>query len=113
MVRPRRFALLLSAFLPLAAWAQDAQVAFGGLRQDTTLPVEVKAESLTVNQTDGSATFTGNVLVGQGEMRLAAQTVRVEYAADGKSIAKLHATGGVTLASPTDAAEFERGRLCG
>ena len=88
MVRPRRFALLLSAFLPLAAWAQDAQVAFGGLRQDTTLPVEVKAESLTVNQTDGSATFTGNVLVGQGEMRLAAQTVRVEYAADGKSIAK-------------------------
>jgi lipopolysaccharide export system protein LptA len=105
MVRPRRFALLLSAFLPLAAWAQDAQVAFGGLRQDTTLPVEVKAESLTVNQTDGSATFTGNVLVGQGEMRLAAQTVRVEYAADGKSIAKLHATGGVTLASPTDAAE--------
>lgn len=106
MVRPRRFALLLSAFLPLAAWAQDAQVAFGGLRQDTTLPVEVKAESLTVNQTDGSATFTGNVLVGQGEMRLAAQTVRVEYAADGKSIAKLHATGGVTLASPTDAAEL-------
>ncbi len=105
MVRPRRFALLLSAFLPLAAWAQDAQVAFGGLRQDTTLPVEVKAESLTVNQTDASATFTGNVLVGQGEMRLAAQTVRVEYAADGKSIAKLHATGGVTLASPTDAAE--------
>lgn len=105
MVRPRRFVLLLSAFLPLAAWAQDAQVAFGGLRQDTTLPVEVKAESLTVNQTDGSATFTGNVLVGQGEMRLAAQTVRVEYAADGKSIAKLHATGGVTLASPTDAAE--------
>lgn len=105
MVRPRRFVLLLSAFLPLAAWAQDAQVVFGGLRQDTTLPVEVKAESLTVNQTDGSATFTGNVLVGQGEMRLAAQTVRVEYAADGKSIAKLHATGGVTLASPTDAAE--------
>ena len=107
MVRPRRFALLLSAFLPLAAWAQDAQVAFGGLRQDTTLPVEVKAESLTVNQTDGSATFTGNVLVGQGEMRLAAQTVRVEYAADGKSIAKLHATGGVTLASNSDAAESD------
>lgn len=107
MVRPRRFALLLSTFLPLAAWAQDAQVAFGGLRQDTTLPVEVKAESLTVNQTDGSATFTGNVLVGQGEMRLAAQTVRVEYAADGKSIAKLHATGGVTLASNSDAAESD------
>jgi lipopolysaccharide export system protein LptA len=82
-------------------------VAFGGLRQDTTLPVEVKAESLTVNQTDGSATFTGNVLVGQGEMRLAAQTVRVEYAADGKSIAKLHATGGVTLASNSDAAESD------
>ena len=107
MVRPRSYAILLCAFLPMAAWAQQAEVAFGGLRQDTTLPVEVKADSLAINQADGTATFTGNVLVGQGEMRLAARTVRVEYAEGGKAIARLHATGDVTLASATDAAEAD------
>ena len=101
--------ILLCAFAPmvapLAASAQDAAISFGGLKQDTTLPVEVKADSLAVNQADGSATFTGNVLVGQGEMRLSASKVRVEYGPGGKSIEKLHATGGVTLASAKDAAE--------
>ena len=104
MFRP----LLLTLFCvlgPAAALAQDAAISFGGLKQDTSLPVEVKADSLAVNQADGSATFTGNVLVGQGEMRLSAGTVRVEYGQGGKSIEKLHATGGVTLASAKDAAE--------
>lgn len=104
MFRP----LLLSLFCALApalATAQQASVNFGGLKQDTTLPVEVKADSLAVNQADGSATFTGNVLVGQGAMRLSAASVRVEYGAGGTSIQKLHASGGVTLASAKDAAE--------
>lgn len=104
MFRP----LLLSLFCALAPTlgaAQQASVNFGGLKQDTTLPVEVKADSLAVNQADGSATFTGNVLVGQGAMRLSAASVRVEYGAGGTSIQKLHASGGVTLASAKDAAE--------
>ncbi len=107
MFRPLHIAALLCALVPAAVVAQQADIAFGGLKQDTTLPVEVKADSLAVNQADGSATFTGNVLVGQGEMRLSAQTVRVEYGKDGKGIARLHATGKVTLASPTDAAEAD------
>lgn len=90
---------------PIVANAQGATVAFGGLKQDTTLPVEISADQLTVNQADGTATFTGNVLVGQGEMRLSAGTVQVEYGADGKTIASLHASGGVTLANKSEAAE--------
>lgn len=90
---------------PLVALAQGATVAFGGLKQDTSLPVEISADQLSVNQADGSATFAGNVLVGQGEMRLSAGSVRVEYGQDGKSITRLHATGGVTLANRTEAAE--------
>ena len=43
-----------------AAWAQGAQVGFGGIKADPTLPVEVSADELNVNQTDGSASFTGN-----------------------------------------------------
>ena len=71
MLRPLLLTLLC-ALGPAAALAQDAAISFGGLKQDTSLPVEVKADSLAVNQADGSATFTGNVLVGQGEMRLSA-----------------------------------------
>ncbi len=93
--------------LPLAANAQGASVAFGGLKQDTTLPVEIAADQLTVNQADGSAIFTGNVLAAQGDMRLSAVVVRVEYSADGKGIARLHASGGVTLANLTEAAEAQ------
>ena len=96
-------ALLAALSGPLSA--QEAKIAFGGLAQDTSLPVEVQADMLSVNNADGTAVFEGNVLVGQGEMRLAAARVQVEYGADGKSIARLHATGGVTIANLADAAE--------
>lgn len=88
-----------------AAVAQEAKIAFGGLAQDTSLPVEVQADSLSVNNADGTAIFSGNVLVGQGNMKLSAASVKVEYGADGKSIARLHASGGVTIANLADAAE--------
>ncbi len=87
------------------AGAQEAKIAFGGLKQDTTLPVDVQADQLSVNNADGTAVFTGNVLVGQGEMRMAAAEVRVKYAADGKSIDQLIASGGVTISNLADAAE--------
>ena len=100
-----RFAVILSLTLSLPAFAQQAQVAFGGLKQDTSLPVEIEADNLTVNNADGSAEFTGNVLVGQGDMRLAAGAIRVEYGTDGKSINRLIASGGVTLTNASEAAE--------
>ena len=103
---PRVIAVLaLLALFPAMGLAQGASVAFGGLKQDTTLPVEVSADQLAVNQADGTAMFTGNVLVGQGEMRLSAGRVKVEYTADGNGISKLFASEGVTLINATDAAE--------
>lgn len=96
-------ALVLSG---LAAQAQ--QVAFGGIRADISAPVEITSDTLSVNQADGSATFSGNVVIGQGDMRLQAQNVRVEYAqGDRTRIQKLHASGGVTLASAAEAAEAQ------
>ncbi len=102
-----RLALAATLILSMPAMAQQAQVAFGGLKQDTSLPVDIQADSLTVNNADGSAEFAGNVLVGQGDMRLAAGTIRVEYGADGKSINRLIASGGVTLANGAEAAEAQ------
>jgi lipopolysaccharide export system protein LptA len=98
--------LALVAFAA-AAPAQQAKVAFGELNQDTTLPVEVSADQLAVNNADGTAVFSGNVLVVQGEMKLAAAEVLVKYAPDQKSIDQLVASGGVTITNLGDAAEAE------
>lgn len=103
-----RLALALSLGLGTAVWAQDASVDFGGLRADTTLPVEVTADTLKVDNATGAAVFSGNVRVSQGEMRLGAGEVTVIYAADRQAIDRLEATGGVTLANAADAAEAER-----
>ncbi len=91
--------------LPGLTLAQTAQVAFGNTQQDSNLPVEVSADNLAVNQNDGTAVFTGNVLIGQGAMRLSAPRVLVVYLDDQSGIEQLKASGGVTLVSGDDAAE--------
>ncbi|MGR3547369.1 MAG: lipopolysaccharide transport periplasmic protein LptA [Roseovarius sp.] len=101
-------AAIALAVLPVGAWAQAGQVAFGKTQADRNLPVEVTSDNLSVNQADNTATFTGNVVIGQGEMRLAAPRVLVVYLPDRSGIESLEATGGVTLVSGEDAAEAER-----
>lgn len=97
--------LMLSA--PLAA--QSNNVIFGGIKADTSAPVEMTADTLTVNQTDSTAVFTGKVVIGQGAMRLAADEVHVEYAkGDTTTINRLIATGHVTLVSGEASAEAEK-----
>ena len=96
---------LALGLLGAIATAQEMGVTFGGLKADTSLPVEVKADTLAVDQASGLASFTGNVLVVQGAMRLSADEVRVEYAKEGGKIARLHASGKVLLVNATDAAE--------
>lgn len=96
------------AFSASLTHAQGTQLAFGALKADTSLPVEVTADTLDVNQTDGSAEFLGTVLVGQGDMRLSADRVLVIYKADGQGIERLEATGNVILVNGPDAAEAQR-----
>jgi lipopolysaccharide export system protein LptA len=97
----------VTGFLALsgAALAQEARIAFGNLAQDTTLPVEVTSETFAVNNADGTAVFSGGVVVVQGEMKLSAAEVRVAYNQDRSAIAQLVATGGVTIVNLADAAE--------
>lgn len=93
---------------PMTSHAQGTQVAFGSTKQDSTLPVEVTADNLDINQEDGTAVFTGNVLIGQGAMRLSAPRVLVIYKKDNSGIENMEATGGVTLVSGEDAAEAQQ-----
>lgn len=102
---------LIALFISPPVFAQGAQVAFGDLQHDTSLPVEMSADQLNIDQADGTATFRGNVIIGQGEMRLTAGIVRVEYSvADGQAagdISRLFAAGGVTLVNGAAAAEAD------
>ncbi len=93
--------VLISA---VSAYGQ-AKVAFGGLKADTTLPVEVNSESFSVETETGNAVFKGNVRVAQGEMVMAAGEVRIVYTPDGNAIQTLVASGGVTLTNAAEAAE--------
>lgn len=104
----RVIACLITIGLITPLYAQGTQVAFGAIRQDTSAPVEVSADELNVDQTTGAATFTGNVVIGQGEMRLSAPRVLVIYREDQAGIERMEATGGVTLVSGPDAAESQR-----
>ncbi len=101
------FMALLLVLTPAITAAQGTQVAFGGLKHDSTQPVEVSSDTLQINQEDGSAVFSGNVVVGQGTMRLSADRVVVVYSTgDGpRKISKMHATGNVVLVNGAEAAE--------
>lgn len=106
ILRPLLICMTLLASTPV--FAQATSVAFGTIKQDTTAPVEASADNLSVDQATGRTVFEGNVMIGQGALRLSAQRVEVIYRATDRGIARLIATGGVTLVTGADAAEASR-----
>ncbi|SDD41013.1 lipopolysaccharide export system protein LptA [Paracoccus isoporae] len=99
-------ALALTLCLIGAAPLSAQVMGFGGGGADTDAPVELSADNLTVNRSSGEAEFSGNVIIGQGEMRLSADQVLVRYAeGDTSRIDSLQAIGNVTLVNGEDAAE--------
>lgn len=94
------FAIVLSG----AAFAQT-NINLGGISADPNAPVEVSADSLSVDQNTGKAVFSGNVLVGQGSLKLSAARVEIVYGDTTGEIDSLSASGGVTFVTDTEAAE--------
>lgn len=107
------FVLAVSIALPVPGIAQGAAIALGTSSFDSSQPVEISADSLSIDQGTGQAAFDGNVLVVQGDVRLSAGRIIVVYAKDDNGnadgIDELQADGGVTFVTPTDAAESEQG----
>jgi lipopolysaccharide export system protein LptA len=95
--------------LAVSAEAQTTQFPFGGGSHDATLPVEITSNALSLDQAAGTATFTGDVLVGQGELRLSAERIDVLYTeSDGSStISRMVASGNVTLTNGLESAEAD------
>ena len=96
--------LILVLLLGTAANAQT-NIDLGGITADPKAPVEVSADNLSVDQDSGTAVFSGNVVIGQGDLRLSAGSVRVVYSDSTGDIAQLLATDGVTLVTGSEAAE--------
>ena len=102
-------AACLLATTASGGFAQGANISLGTDTFDSGQPVEVSADTLSVDQGTGQAIFDGNVLVVQGDVRMSAGRIVVVYAKDaaGKAngIDRLEADGGVTFVTATDAAE--------
>jgi len=95
---------LITLTLPLAA---QTNISLGGLSADPNAPLEITADALSVDQDSGSAVFSGNVIIGQGDLRIAAARVQVVYDDASGDIRQLSATGGVTLVTASEAAEAQ------
>ena len=101
------FALAVSATV---AGAQQ-KGPFGGFKHDSKAPIEIAADSLEVRQAENTAIFAGEVVAGQGTLRLTADKVTVVYDttqpgadATGK-ISNMRADGNVFLSNGSETAQ--------
>ena len=98
----------LALLLATPVWAQGTGLSFSGLNAVRGLPVEIRSDQLSVDNTTGETVFSGNAVLGQGDMRIAAPRIRIVYAPqDGNRIERLEASGGVTLVTAEEAAEAQ------
>ena len=103
-----KFVHMAFFFIVVAAGvAAQTNVNLGGIVVDQNAAVEVTADSLEVDQLTGKAIFSGNVVVLQGDLRLAAATIEVIYVEATGDISRLIASGDVTFVTATEAAEAE------
>lgn len=105
----RLSACILVLFLPSAALSQGVNI--GGVNSaDEDAPIEVTSDQLEVDQVVGTALFTGDVVVVQGELLMAAPWMLVEYerlpdGTLGEDVDRVTAKEGVVMVTPTEAAE--------
>lgn len=109
-----RFALVLLGLLAaMPATAQNSGP-FGGFKHDRTAPIEITANALEVRQAENLAIFSGDVIAGQGTLRLTADTVEVSYeeqnsdtsaSSETGAIRNLQAKGNVFLSNGAETAQ--------
>jgi lipopolysaccharide export system protein LptA len=111
-------AVILAAAIVAGSAAAISGVHAQSLEHDTSLPIEITADSLEVLRNQQVATFTGNVDAVQGDMVLSADLLRVHYGGDDASapgpagagsIRRIEAEGNVFLSSPRETAQGDAG----
>ena len=88
-------------------FAQSASLSLSGESHDINLPVEITANSLSINQSSNSAIFEGTAYVGQGSLRLSADKIVVSYDQETGKVTSIEATGKVIFTNGEDVAEAE------
>jgi len=114
-------AALTAALLVISpASAQTFSDAFAGFGSNSAEPIQIEASELQVEDKSNSATFTGDVVVSQGDTQLKTQRLRVFY--DGQAggnvqqqISRLEAQGRVFISAKDqtatgDQASFDMNR---
>ena len=105
---------MLVAALATAAPGQDQNSPFGGFKHDSKAPIEITANALEVRQADQIAVFEGDVVAGQGTLRLTAERVEVSYSQNGNdaqgtgAIRRMVAEGDVFLSNGAETARGAR-----
>ena len=111
---------LRSGAAVLLALLVGGPLAAQSLQHDSSLPIEITADSLEVLQEQQLATFYGNVDAVQGDLVLSADELRVHYdsaaepagaavAGGGRTIQRIEAEGNVFVTSPRETAAGEVG----
>jgi lipopolysaccharide export system protein LptA len=77
---------------------------------NSNAPVDVAADRIEVQDRADRAVFSGNVIVRQAELTLAAPRLTVAYSnSGGIEIERIDASGGVTMRSPSETASGQFG----
>ena len=109
-------ALIAAVSLTATAGAQSTTGPFGGFKHDRTQPIEITANALEVRQAEQLAIFSGEVVAGQGTLRLTADKVEVTYDEDNNSggdtgaIKNMVASGNVFISNGSETAQGDRAR---
>jgi lipopolysaccharide export system protein LptA len=104
-------AFCVAAFCLAGGASAQANDPFGSFKHDSNQPIEITADSLAVNNTEQIATFSGDVVAGQGTLRMTADKITVSYAGEGGGdtgrIDTLRAEGKVFLSNGAETARGE------
>jgi lipopolysaccharide export system protein LptA len=105
---PWKTLALVGSMLTAAALAAAAAPAPGtGLGLDSSQPIAVNADSFLADLNNETGTYTGNVIVTQGQVRLHADEVKVH--APGGRASSMEANGNVVVDSPSGQAVGDSG----
>ncbi|WP_310618560.1 lipopolysaccharide transport periplasmic protein LptA [Flexibacterium corallicola] len=118
--------VIFTVLISFGVQAQTFSDSFAGFGSNSKEPIEIQAANLQVQDKQKSATFTGNVVVTQGESRLKADKLIVYYSgsmattgedteAVQQSISRIEADGNVLISSEDqvatgDEASFDMGK---
>jgi lipopolysaccharide export system protein LptA len=92
---------LLFALALLSATPAFAAAPVLASKHDANAPINISADKFLADSNAKTGTWSGNVVVLQGDMRMRANTVRLNVVGKDNKPDKIFATGGVVVDSPT------------